>query len=257
MAAATRVAPRRFTCRVSRLARVTHDIRLVRLSPEGAEARAFLPESFRPGQYASIAFADQPARDYSIANDPAEGEIELHVRNKGEGPSLFVWDHLTEGDTAAVHGPLGDAFLRTDHAGPVLAIAGGSGLAPMKAIVEAALSRDNNRPVYLYYGARDEADVYFASHFEALDQKHATFHFHVVLSEPAAATARRTGLVGEVAIADIGCFDRFKAYLAGPPVMVEATIGLLMSHGMADGDIHADAFYSEAEMVRRRALGLA
>jgi ferredoxin-NAD(P)+ reductase (naphthalene dioxygenase ferredoxin-specific) len=242
---------RQLRCRVAGLDDLTHDIKRLRLKIETGG-----PFTFSAGQFASLGFAELPARDYSMANRPNDPCLEFHIRRMGQGASAYVADRLRHGDTVRVSGPLGSAFLRDQHRGPIIAIAGGSGLAPIKSIVETALAAGMRQPVHLYFGARDERDIYLERAFRALATAHGNFRFTPVLSAPNGVTARRRGLVHEAASADLGDLDLdgAKAYLAGPPAMVEAATRLLIDgRGMRRDDVHADAFYSEAE---KRALAL-
>lgn len=242
-------APRRLLCRVVAIDDLTHDIRRLRLAPE--EGGPFL---FAAGQYASLRFADLPPRDYSMANRPGERLLEFHIRRMtAGGVSAHVADRLRLGDAVALEGPFGTAHLRDEHQGPILAVAAGSGLAPIKSIVETALARQATRRVRLYFGARAARDLYLADHFAALAARHPDFRFVPVLSEPAGPTAFRTGLVQEAAAEALATLAGAKAYLAGPPAMVEAASRLLRERGLPPGDIHADAFYSEAEKAARDA----
>jgi naphthalene 1,2-dioxygenase ferredoxin reductase component len=238
---------RRLHCRVVALDDMTHDIKRLRLVIEGDG-----PFAFAAGQYAVLSFADLPPRDYSMANRPDEPILEFHIRRIGEGASAYVAQRLRLGDEVTVAGPYGAAFLRERHTGPLIAIAAGSGLAPIKSIVETALHVGSTQLIHLYFGARDEHDLYLEREFQALTQTHRNFRFTPVLSEPRNATQRRRGLVHQAAVADLGDLAGAKAYLAGPPAMVEAATRLLVAaRGMRPEDIHADAFYSEAE---KRAL---
>jgi len=225
------------------LDRLTHDIKRVRL-----EVLAGGPFVFSAGQYARVAFRGQPARDYSMANGPTEATLEFHIRALADGRSShYVARHLTLGEEVALEGPFGTSHWRPTHIGPVLAIAGGSGLAPIKSIVETALRHGVAQPIRLYFGVRDERDLYLEEHFAALARHHPNLGFIPVLSEPRRATRRRTGFVHDAVRADHASFAGWKAYLAGPPVMVEAASAMLGACGMAAEDIHADAFYTEAE----------
>ncbi len=234
---------RRFEAPVVERTRMTHDIVRLRLAvPEGVDF------AYTAGQYASLRFAGLPARDYSMASGPGGGALEFHIRAMDEGEvSNFVRDEVQEGDTVAVEGPYGAAYLREAHRGPIVAIAGGSGLAPVKAIVETALARDMPQPIYFYFGVRGERDVYLEEALAGLASKHERLHVQIVLSEPEGATARRTGFVHDAVAADFDDLDGCKAYLAGPPVMVEAATEMLGIRDMRPEDIHADAFYTEAE----------
>src|SRR5216684_2584037 len=190
----TVVHPLRYlTCRVVALDDATHDIRRLRLAVEAGG-----PFSFSPGQYAALTFAGQAPRDYSMASRPDESELEFHIRRTVDGSaSIYVAERLGIGDTVKVEGPFGSSFLREKHTGPILAIAGGSGLAPIKSIVESALAAGMAQPIDLYFGIRAERDLYLEAHFRALAARHGNFRFIPVLSQPDGATTRRCGFVHE------------------------------------------------------------
>ncbi|MYE02662.1 MAG: 2Fe-2S iron-sulfur cluster binding domain-containing protein [Alphaproteobacteria bacterium] len=234
---------RRFEAVVAERTEMTHDIVRLRLAvPEGVEF------AYTAGQYASLGFAGRPGRDYSMASKPGGGVLEFHIRAMDDGEvSNFVRDEIGEGDKVAVEGPYGAAYLREAHRGPILAIAGGSGLAPVKAIVETALEKDMPQPMFLYFGVRGERDVYLEEEFARLAEAHERLRIQIVLSEPEGETGRRTGFVHDAVAADFDDLDGCKAYLAGPPVMVEAATEMLEIRDMRPEDIHADAFYTEAE----------
>jgi naphthalene 1,2-dioxygenase ferredoxin reductase component len=234
---------RRLTCRVAALDNATHDIKRVRLAIEAGG-----PFTFSAGQYAAVTFAGQAPRDYSMANRPDETALEFHIRRtSGGAASIHAATVLRVGDTVTVEGPYGGSWLRDRHTGPILAIAGGSGLAPIKSIVESALAAGMAQPIELYLGVRAERDLYLEDHFRTLAARHPNLRFVPVLSQPDGGTTRRQGFVHEEAAADHPDLDGTKAYLAGPPVMVEAATTLLLARGMRREDIHADAFYTEAE----------
>ncbi len=234
-------------CRVSEVVRLTHDI--VRLRMEIASGG---PYTFTPGQYAQLEFPVAPgkARDYSMASRPEEPVLEFHVRiMPGGSVSQRVADAIRPGDIVRVSGPLGTAYLRGRHNGPMLCIAGGSGLAPIRSIVESALAAGYAHPVHLYFGVRGERDVYYESELAALQARHSNFRAHIVLSDTvdgqsgAGPLPRRTGLVTAAVAADFAQLTGFKAYFAGPPPMVEAASQLVRMRGVAPRDIHADAFF--------------
>jgi CDP-4-dehydro-6-deoxyglucose reductase/ferredoxin-NAD(P)+ reductase (naphthalene dioxygenase ferredoxin-specific) len=234
---------RYLTCRVAALEPLSHDT--MRL---GLEITAGGPFDFSPGQYASLSFPGLPPRDYSMASRPGDRHLEFIIRRLQQGQtSAHVATALRRDDILRVNGPYGASWLREKHTGPVIAIAGGSGIAPLKSIIDSALGAGMAQPIRLYFGVQDERDLYLEAHFAALTLRHANFRFTPVLSLATAATARRRGLVHQVAIDDVADFDGAKAYLAGPPVMVEAATALLAARGMRRVDIHADAFYTAAE----------
>lgn len=240
---------RRFDGRVVAVEAMTHDIRRVRIAPP--EGRRL---DFSAGQYATLTFGGLPPRDFSMANQPDEPTLEFHVRAmEGGAVSRHVAERLAVGDAVHIEGPFGSSYLREHHRGPILAIAGGSGLAPIKSIVETALAKGMPQPIYLYFGVRDERDLYLEEHFRALAAAHPRLRFIPVLSEPEGPTRRRTGLVSAAVAADFDDLDGCKAYVAGPPAMVEATVRALEIRDIRSEDIHADAFYTEAEKAAQRA----
>jgi CDP-4-dehydro-6-deoxyglucose reductase/ferredoxin-NAD(P)+ reductase (naphthalene dioxygenase ferredoxin-specific) len=241
---------RPLACRVVHLERATHDIRILRLAlPRGVHFE------FRAGQYAKLGFGTLLPRDYSMANAPHEPLLEFHIRDVGDGASRYAVRRLALGETVTVDGPMGDAYLRAEHPGPIIAIAGGSGLAPMKSIVETALHRGLPQSICLYFGVRGESDLYLVEHVEQLANAHANVRFVPVVAEPVGPTRWRTGLVGDAVLADVPTLAGCKAYLAGPPPMVETTVAQLRARGLPADDIHADPFYSEEENRRRRGEG--
>jgi CDP-4-dehydro-6-deoxyglucose reductase/ferredoxin-NAD(P)+ reductase (naphthalene dioxygenase ferredoxin-specific) len=239
---------RTITCRVSAIEQATHDIRVLYLEPDDSG-----PFVYSAGQYVRAAFEGQEERDYSLASRPNDPFLALHIRNARSGPSLYASTRVGVGDKVTLRGPFGDTYLRPEHPGPIVAVAGGSGLAPIKAIVEEALELGLKQPIHLYFGVRDERDIYMEAYFTGLCRRHPNLRFTPVLSEASGKTKRRRGLVTDAIASDLRDLSGAVAYLAGPPPMVEAAGTLLRGLGVAAEDIHADAFIGEAE--RRRLEG--
>lgn len=236
-------AQRRLDCKVTKLDRLTHDITGVTLAIEKGG-----PFAFTAGQFARVTFPGQKTRDYSMASRPDQAELVFHIRHmQGGHVSAYVASELKVGAPVTVEGPAGIAHLKEAHTGPIVAIAGGSGLAPIASIVETALHKGRRSPIHLYFGARDEQDLYLEDRFKALAATHPNLTYQVVLSQPAAATQHRTGFLHEAVAADFQTLDGAKAYVAGPPVMIDAVTPVLVSKKMRREDVHADAFYTDAD----------
>jgi CDP-4-dehydro-6-deoxyglucose reductase/ferredoxin-NAD(P)+ reductase (naphthalene dioxygenase ferredoxin-specific) len=231
-------------CRVVDIRELTHDIRGLTL-----EIASGGPYGFSAGQHAHLKFGPGiPERSYSMASLPGDPLLEFYVRRVPRGQaSGYVFSNLRVGAELTVSGPLGNAYLRDNHQGPILAVAGGSGLSPIKCIIETALRNEPNRSIDCYFGVRDERDVYLEERLLGLTRQHPNLRLHVVLSQPSTSTARRTGTVTEAVTEDFTALAGFKAYVAGPPAMVESVQSELQKKGVATRDIHADAFYSQAE----------
>lgn len=225
------------TGRVVAIDDVGEDIRILQVAL--ANGRRL---DFQAGQYARLGFSSFESRPYSIASMPDSGNLEFHIRATGAGAvSDYVTSQIHLGEEVRVEGPFGENYLR-DMEKPLLTIAGGLGVAPLKAIVEAALLGGMRQPVYLYHGARHTTGHYLDSHFQALARAHGNFHFISVLSEPAPDWAGRTGNAGVVAAGDFEDLSGFQAFLAGPAPMIAEAVPLLLAKGLAEENIFSDAF---------------
>ena len=232
-------APRRVEAIVSGLDDLTHDIKLVRISPVDGS-----PLLFTAGQYAQVGFDGVPARSYSMANRHGDDSLEFHIRKVPGGiTSQHVHEALKAGDKLTLEFPLGSSYLRQHHSGPILCIAGGSGLAPIKSIVETALAHGMKQPIHVYFGARGARDLYLVEHFETLADRHNNLSFTAVLSDTQVAPHRH-GFVTDAVAEDLADFDGWKAYVAGPPPMVDAAMAMAFARGLRPEDMHADVFFT-------------
>ncbi|MGE7955617.1 2Fe-2S iron-sulfur cluster-binding protein [Pseudomonas sp. NPDC089530] len=235
---------RRLDCRVKAIADATHDIKHIQLVVDGAD-----PLAFTPGQYARLTFPGAPPRDFSMASGPGGAELEFHIRRvPGGAATQRIHGLLKPGDPVSVEGPFGSSYLREQHTGPILCVAGGSGLAPIKAIVEAAIARGMKQPIHLYFGARSPRDLYLVEHFERLAQRHPNLRFTPVLSDAPFGGRWRSGYVTDAIAWDLQALDGWKTYVAGPLAMVEAAMQLTTARGLRAEDLHADVFFTPTEV---------
>lgn len=233
---------RQVAARVTDVRDVTHDIRLIRIALAGD------PLAFSAGQYVRFTVPGSPSRDYSMASQPGETELEFHVRHVPEGvTSGHIHRNLKPGDAVQIEGPFGSSWLRHGHTGPILAIAGGSGLAPIQSIVETALSMGMAQPIHLYFGVRTTRDLYQLHYFHALADRYDNLHFIPVLSGETGTTPFRTGYVADAVADDIKDLDGWKTYTAGPPVMIDTVMEGTMAAGLRQEDLHADVFFTPEE----------
>lgn len=218
---------------------MTHDIR--RLALRLDDRAAF---RFTAGQYLKLTVEGAPARPYSMASRSDQELVELHVRAvPGGRTSSHIMATVKTGDRVGVEGAFGSAFLRDAHAGPIIAVAGGSGLAPIKSIVETALASGGDSPITVYFGARTQRDLYLVEHFRDLSARHSRLTYHAALSSET-AEGWRSGFVSDVIASDHAALTGAKAYVAGPPAMVDAVQLVLAERGVAPRDVHADSFFT-------------
>jgi len=219
---------------------LTHDIRRLVLKPAK-------PIEFSPGQYAQLQFTPEHVRPYSMAGLAGDGTLEFHVRVvPGGRVSGYIADTLRPGDAVRVSGPLGTAYLRRTHDGPMLCVAGGTGLAPILSILRGAIAQGMPNPVHLYVGVRSPRDLYGLDWLAEIERRHPAFKWHLVVTSGGDPREQRCGLVTEAIEQDLGPLDGWRAYLCGSPPMVEAATVLVRRKGMDATRIHADAFYTQA-----------
>lgn len=220
-------------------------------APEVMILRLKLPASdklrFRPGQYVDILLRDGQRRSFSIANAPEDEEfMELHVRRVAGGQfTEQVFSSMKPRDILRLEGPLGSFFLQEDAAAPIIFLAGGTGFAPIKAIVEHAIKNDMTRPMHLYWGANTPDGLYLDALARSWAEDHANFRYTPVVAAdpPPAGWTGRTGLVHEALMADYPDLSKHQVYACGGPAMVDAArIDLLGLCALPAEAFFADAF---------------
>ncbi len=223
---------------VTAIEEATHDIRRLRV-------KLAKPIEFSPGQYVTLQFTPEHIRPYSMAGVMGDEEMEFQIRKVPDGRVTdYVFSHLNVGDALRVSGPLGTAFLRRKHEGPILCVGGGTGLAPALSVVRGALESGMNNPIHLYFGVRSPQDVYDADRLAALAAAHTQLTVHTVVSTGPVGPSQRSGLVTDAIRQDLVSMAGWRAYLCGAPAMVEA-LSLMVSHmGIEPNHVHADAFYT-------------
>ncbi len=245
---------RDFDATVSRMENLTPTIKAIFLKLDRAI-------HFQAGQYVQLTIPGvEGGRAFSIANSPAQveasGEIELNVRIVAGGAGTgYLHQSLKVGDKLRISGPNGRFFVRKSAAMPMLFIAGGSGLSSPRSMMLDLLEGGCTQPITLVYGQRTRDELYYDAEFRALSAKHANFTYVPALSdEPAGSTwDGPRGFVHDAARAHFSAnFAGHKAYLCGPPVMIEACIGTLMQSRLFERDIYTEKFLSAADTNTQR-----
>lgn len=233
--------------------RRTFDIAVLTLQPEE-------PYDFVPGQSMALESPARPRlwRYYSPANAPRDdGSIDIHVRRRPGGPvSSALVDRTGKGDVVRLGAPVGRR-LTLDAGGPpdLLLIAGGTGLAPMKALVEQVAAETAaggaRRQVELFTGARRPRELYDLDDLRRCEDEHPWLRVTPVvegdLRRPAWARdadprAPEIGDVGEVAIRATGAGDPRSVFVCGSDDMVAATLQLLRNAGCSPDLLHYEGF---------------
>lgn len=206
------------------------------------------PITFSPGQYAQITFTPTQARPYSMAGLPGDELLEFHIQLVPKGRvSSYIAGQLKVGDAVKVSGPLGAAYLRQQHTGPILCVAGGTGLAPVLSVVRGAVAAGMRNQIHLYFGLRSPRELYGLAWLEQLQHVHPALQVHVVVASGADPATQRRGLVTQAIAQDHASLRGWHAYLCGSPPMVETTTLVAMGLGLEAVHIHADAFYLQGD----------
>jgi len=238
---------------------------LVDLSPtiKGVHLKLDRPMAFQAGQYINLALPGiEGTRAFSLANPPARpDELELHVRLvEGGAATSHVHRQLQVGDQVDISGPYGMFFVRTSQPGDLIFIGGGSGLSSPQSMILDLLEQGDSRHITLFQGARNQAELYNRELFEKLAAEHANFTYVPALSQAAedASWSGFRGFVHDAAKQHFnGRFSGHKAYLCGPPPMIDAAITTLMQGRLFERDIFMERFYTAADgagEVQRSAL---
>jgi NAD(P)H-flavin reductase/ferredoxin len=233
--------PKLHVGRVIGLDRLAPDVMRVRLDVVGEKLR------FYPGQYINVLLAAGEKRAFSFATAPhAAGPLELHIRRIPGGKFTgHVFEGMKIGEELRFEGPLGTFFLREDSEKPMIFVAGATGFAPVKSMLEHAFHRGLRRRIYLYWGTRHPEDMYLGSLAEQWQRAHDNFTFVPVISDPRPADGwtGRTGLVHEAILQDFPDLSGHQVYACGSAAMVEAATPALRAQGLTQDDCFSDAFH--------------
>ena len=225
------------------------------LSPtiKGVQFALDHPMQFQAGQYINLHLPGvEGARAFSIANKPSDDSVvELHIRRVPDGAGTgYIHESLQVGDTLQMSGPYGQFFVRKSAPEDLIFIAGGSGLSSPQSMVLDLLEHGDARKITLLQGARNLSELYNRELFEQLAQQHENFTYVPALDAPLEEDnwTGFSGYVHEAAIDHFGGqFSGHKAYLCGPPPMIDAAITALMQGRLFERDIYMERFLTAAD----------
>jgi NAD(P)H-flavin reductase/ferredoxin len=230
-----------YEAKVARIERLAPDVVLLELALPAGQTIAY-----EAGQYLNILLEDGARRSYSFtAPSGATDRIELHVRRVPGGRfTTRVFESLKVGDKLRFEGPLGEFILHEPSDRPLIFVAGATGFAPVKSLLEQAFRMGVQRPLYLYWGVRKRRDFYLFDLPQRWAREHPNFHFVPVLSEPGPEDGwtGRTGLVHEAILADFPDLSGHSVYACGSLNMVAAAVPDFIAHGLDEAHCFSDAF---------------
>ncbi len=235
------IKPRILPARVAKKEQLAHDVIALHLQLPASERL-----QFKAGQYIEFILKDGKRRAFSIANAPHDSDfLQLHIRVIAGGVfSEYVEKELQEKAILRLEAPFGSFFLREDSQKPMVMVAGGTGFAPIKGIIEHMLHNNINREIVLYRGARQLRDLYMHDLCEKWADLTPNITYIPVLSEPAENDnwQGRTGLVHQAVLDDFKVLSNHQAYVCGAPGMCEIAHQTFVKQGLDAEEFFSDAF---------------
>lgn len=224
--------------RIERMQKLAEDVMGVWLRWPAIE-----PFAWQCGQYVDIMLPGERRRSFSLANPPHDAAfLELHVRRVPGGAfSEKLFTELQPGALLHMEGPLGQFVYRPGDR-PALMIGGGTGYAPLKAMIRQVLETEAKRQVSLFWGARTEADLYEDGWLRELAARHQRFRYTSVLSEQPDGDAHEHGMVHEAVLRKVPGLAGYDVYAAGPPAMIDAVRAALPHQGAVPERLYFDSF---------------
>ena len=242
---------KRLPCRIESIEKAAPDVAIVRFKLPANERLQYLA-----GQYIDFLLKDGKRRSFSLATPPHDDKLlELHVRHIPQGfftDALFT--QYKGREILRFEGPLGSFYLRETSDKPMIFVAGGTGFAPIKAIIEHALHHRIPREMVLYWGARSLPDLYLPDMPGKWQTEHANFTYIPVLSEPRPEDRwpGRTGFVHLAAMQDFPDMSGYQVYACGAPAMIDAAKrDFTQRCGLPPEEFFADSFTYAAETEAR------
>lgn len=230
--------PRALPCRVISKTLLAHDVIGLRLKlPKDAQFRHL------PGQYLDFLLDGGRRRSFSIASVPNGEWLELHLRITPQGRfAHWVLNEMPDKAMLRLEGPLGAFYVREDSERPILFMAGGTGFAPIHAMIEDLLLRGSARPLHLFWGAREQRDLYLDGKVRGWLTQHAQLRYTPVLSEPDEHWPGERGLVHEALLRAYPDLSAHEVYMSGPPVMVRTGKLAFAAAGLDADHVFYDSF---------------
>tara|TARA_B100000768_G_scaffold178997_1_gene195792 strand:- start:702 stop:1715 length:1014 start_codon:yes stop_codon:yes gene_type:complete len=231
-------APKISPVRVESLEKLNDSVMKMLLKLPGNEVL-----KFKAGQYIEFLIEGGARRAFSIASNPNDSLIELHLRLiEGGKFTHYVFEEMQEKSIHKIEAPIGQFYLR-ESTKPIIFVAGGTGFAPIKSIIEDIIRNKIKRPIYLYRGAREFNDLYM--HNLCLDWVNSMDDFtYIPVSEKQSKECDdlRIGLVHKIVLEDFKDLENTQVYCCGSPGLVEVAFDDFVKKGLAEEEFFADAF---------------
>ena len=211
--------------------------------------------AFKPGQFIGICWQGGQLKYFSIANTPNDSNlVELHIRKQADGIfTQWLFNEALPGDVLGIEGPIGDFGWTTPAQRPVILLATGTGFSPIKSIVQGHLLQAHPGGVFLYWGGRQQSDLYLFELASAWEQESPHFKFIPVLSRSSGTDwVGRTGRLPEAVLADHRDLSSYDVYACGSPeVIANAKQQFVAKAGLEPSRFYSDPFNAPAPVAAK------
>ncbi|WP_199610243.1 NAD(P)H-flavin reductase [Flocculibacter collagenilyticus] len=223
-------------CQITHRDKLTEQIYLFRLTPS-------TPVQFDAGQYLQVVMGENDKRPFSIASSPSKPYLELHIgATESDSYAMQVVERLKQQDTVQVEVGLGHSQLNVKSPNPIILLAGGTGFSYVKSIADFLAEQNEKRPVFFYWGAKNEEALYAMEEMKQWQTHHTGYQFIPVIEEADETWQGKTGYVHQAVMEDIVSLEPYDIYIAGPFKMVGIVRDDFLHHGALLENMHADAF---------------
>lgn len=201
------------------------------------------PVEYKAGQYVSIVMGEKDKRHFSIANTPSNELIELHIGATPENQyAMQVVEKMQSGEPLEVEVANGQAYLREDSERPIILVAGGTGFAYAKSLLEQIVEANLDNQVYLYWGVKEYSHFYFKEQASDWAAEHPNIHFHPVVELPEDHWQGKQGYVHHAVLEEFKDLSEFDIYVVGRFEMAKVARDDFMQQGALQDHIYGDAY---------------
>lgn len=237
---------KKLVCDIASVEQLNADVYRVRLH---LPVTGRLAVEFHAGQYLELILPDGRRAAFSIGSPPDQSsDLELHIRRMPDGElSIAILEYLQHSRSVEIELAKGECCLeasRLDADKTIILVAASTGFSQIKSIAEHLIANQVHNQIYIYWGARVEADFYLEKLPQQWAREHTNVHAHLVVSEPANSPgwSGRTGLIPEAVLEDFASLENVEVYTSGSPAMVYALLDACEARGMQRAQMHSDVF---------------
>jgi CDP-4-dehydro-6-deoxyglucose reductase len=199
---------------------------------------------YHAGQYLKIVCNDGVPLPFSIAGMyQGDGRVELQIKDIDDNPyTTEIVNKIKAREDLLLRGPYGTVRYYPELTLPILFMAGGTGIVPIKALIEKAMHTNPEQSLHLYWGGSKVEDLYLLETFAELAEKNKSFNFTPVLSKAAAGWDGAVGNLADYIALQYQDMASFQVYISGATELVYAGLDAFTAKGVKPKLVFSDTF---------------